>query len=67
MSTSQPTTDKPKSRRGFASMSPEARSRIASMGGKASHASGNGHEFTTEEARAAGRKSHQTGSRKKAG
>ena len=45
-----------KSRRGFAAMSPETQRRIASQGGKASHASGRGHSFTAEEAREAGRK-----------
>jgi len=45
-----------KSRRGFAAMSPETQRRIASEGGKASHASGRGHRFSTEEARDAGRK-----------
>jgi general stress protein YciG len=45
-----------KSRRGFAAMSPETQRRIASEGGKASHASGRGHRFTAEEARDAGRK-----------
>ena len=37
-------------------MDPEQQRRIASEGGKASHASGRGHRFTAEEARAAGRK-----------
>ena len=45
-----------KSRRGFAAMSPETQRRIASEGGKASHASGRGHRFSIEEARDAGRK-----------
>lgn len=45
-----------KSRRGFAAMSPETQRRIASEGGKASHASGRGHRFSAEEAREAGRK-----------
>ncbi|UOQ99573.1 hypothetical protein MUN81_08790 [Hymenobacter sp. 5317J-9] len=45
-----------KSRRGFAAMSPETQRRIASEGGKASHASGRGHRFSAEEARDAGRK-----------
>lgn len=49
----QPQNRKP---RGFAALTPEARQRIASAGGKASHQSGQGHEWTTEEARAAGRK-----------
>lgn len=42
--------------RGFASMD-EARVReIASRGGKAAHEQGTAHEFTSEEAREAGRK-----------
>ena len=41
--------------RGFASLSPERRREIASKGGKAVHASGKGHQWTREEARAAGR------------
>ena len=45
-----------KSRRGFAAMSPETQRRIASEGGKASHASGRGHRFSADEARDAGRK-----------
>ena len=45
-----------KSRRGFAAMSPETQRRIASAGGKASHASGRGHRFSADEARDAGRK-----------
>jgi|ERR1044071_4485744 general stress protein YciG len=48
-------TEPPK-RRGFASMSSEERRRIASLGGKAAHAQGKGHQFTPEEAREAGRK-----------
>ncbi len=42
--------------RGFASMDPEKQREIASKGGQASHESGHGHEFTSEEAREAGRK-----------
>lgn len=58
-----------KSRRGFAAMSPEQQRRIASEGGRASHESGKGHRFSTEEARAAGRKGGQISRRgpKKAG
>ena len=41
---------------GFASMSPDLQRRIASQGGKAAHAKGRAHEWTLEEARAAGRK-----------
>jgi general stress protein YciG len=47
------------SKRGFASMDPEMQRRIASEGGRASHESGRGHRFTSEEARAAGRKGGQ--------
>ncbi len=48
-------------------MSAEQKDRIASLGGKASHAGGNAHQFTTEEARAAAKKSHSpTNTRKKA-
>lgn len=41
--------------RGFASMDIDLQRQIASKGGKAAHAQGRGHEFTREEARAAGR------------
>ena len=44
------------SKRGFASMSQEKQREIASKGGKAAHESGNAHEFTSSEAREAGRK-----------
>lgn len=47
------------SERGFASMDPERQREIASEGGKAAHKSGNAHEFTSEEAREAGRQSHK--------
>jgi hypothetical protein len=47
---------KPKARRGFAAMDPKAVREIAHKGGKAAHAAGTAHEFTSEEARAAGRK-----------
>lgn len=45
--------------RGFASMSPEKQREIASKGGRAAHAKGTAHEWTPEEARAAGRKGGQ--------
>ncbi len=48
-----------KARRGFAAMDPQRQREIASLGGRAVHRSGNAHRFTTEEARAAGRKRHQ--------
>ena len=47
------------SNRGFASMDPERVREIASEGGKAAHASGNAHEFNSEEARRAGSMSHK--------
>lgn len=47
---------RPKARRGFAAMSKKKQQAIASMGGKAVHALGLGFVFTTETARAAGRK-----------
>lgn len=46
------------SNRGFASMDPDEQREIASRGGRAAHASGNAHEFTSEEARRAGARSH---------
>ncbi len=49
--------------RGFASMDRTKQREIASRGGKAAHAKGTAHEWTSEEARDAGRKggiaSHQ--------
>jgi general stress protein YciG len=47
---------KPKTRRGFACMTKEAQAAIASKGGKAAHAKGRAHIFTSDEAREAGRK-----------
>jgi general stress protein YciG len=47
------------SNRGFASMDPQRQREIASEGGKAAHASGNAHEFNSEEARRAGSMSHK--------
>jgi len=43
-------------RRGFASMDPGKQRQISSKGGKAAHQKGTAHEFTPEEAKAAGRK-----------
>src|SRR5579872_3532324 len=42
--------------RGFASMDRERQREIARKGGRAAHEKGTAHEFTTDEARAAGRK-----------
>jgi uncharacterized protein len=46
-------------KRGFASMDVNRQREIASKGGRAAHQKGTAHEFTTEEARAAGRKGGQ--------
>lgn len=59
--THDPETQKPapkKSLRGFAAMDPQRQREIASLGGRAAHQSGHAHEFTSEEARAAGKKRH---------
>ena len=45
-----------KTPRGFAAMNPEAQRAIAAKGGRAAHQKGTAHEFTSEEARIAGRK-----------
>jgi general stress protein YciG len=52
-------TGERKERRGFASMSPEKQREIASKGGRAAHQKGTAHEWTSEEARNAGRKGGQ--------
>lgn len=44
-----------KKARGFASMSPERRAEVSRLGGITAHQKGTAHEFTTEEARAAGK------------
>lgn len=54
-----------RSGRGFASMDPQRQREIASQGGRAAHASGNAHEFTSEEARRAGQKSRGGQARRK--
>jgi general stress protein YciG len=46
-------------KRGFASMDAAKQREIASKGGKAAHQKGTAHQFTPEEARAAGRKGGQ--------
>jgi general stress protein YciG len=47
---------KGKLNRGFATLTPERRAEIASKGGKAAHQKGTAHEWTSDEARAAGSK-----------
>jgi uncharacterized protein len=46
-----------KQKRGFALMDEARRREVASEGGKAAHSSGKARVFTSDEARAAGRKS----------
>ena len=45
-----------RSERGFAAMDPALQREIAAEGGRAAHEKGTAHEFTSEEAREAGRK-----------
>ena len=52
--------------RGFASMERSKQRGIASKGGKAAHHKGTAHEWTSEEARAAGRKGGLASHRPKA-
>jgi len=47
--------ERPKSNRGFRSLSAEKRREVASKGGKAAHAMGKAHVFTHDEAVAAGK------------
>jgi uncharacterized protein len=51
-----PASEPIKRKRGFAAMDPAQVSTLARRGGIAAHRSGTAHEFTSEEARAAGRK-----------
>ncbi|MBL0890703.1 MAG: hypothetical protein IBJ19_08825 [Gemmatimonadaceae bacterium] len=55
-----------KSRRGFASMDPARQREIASKGGRAAHEKGTAHEWSSDEAREAGRKGGGTVSRDRA-
>src|SRR5471032_2375539 len=55
------------SNRGFASMDPDQQREIASEGGKAAHAAGTAHEFTSEEARKAGSMSHKNDGNQQSG
>lgn len=45
-----------KQRRGFAAMTPDKRRQIASKGGRTAHELGTAHQWSSDEARAAGRK-----------
>jgi general stress protein YciG len=55
-SESSPEPQKPRRPRGFAAMDRSKVSEIASKGGKAAHAAGTAHQFSSDEARNAGRK-----------
>ena len=55
----KPRNPERKERRGFASMSPEKQREIASKGGRAARQKGTAHEWTSDEARSAGRKGGQ--------
>jgi general stress protein YciG len=52
-------SDNVRSNRGFATMNVDRQKEIARKGGRAAHAKGTAHEFTTDEARAAGQKGGQ--------
>lgn len=54
-----------KNKRGFASMDYAKRTKIAQSGGIMAHKLGRAHQFTTEEARAAGKKGGKGRARKK--
>lgn len=56
-----------KSRRGFANMDPDKQKRIASEGGRAAHRQGVAHEWSTDEAREAGKKGGQASGRRRSG
>lgn len=58
------TTEQPKKRQGFASMSPERRKEIASKGGLAAQATGKAHRWTPEEASLAGKKGGSVGGKR---
>jgi general stress protein YciG len=51
-----PAESKPRKPRGFAAMDPNLVSELAKRGGKAAHRAGTAHQFTSAEAREAGRK-----------
>lgn len=53
------TGEKKTGQRGFAALDDARRKEIARMGGRAAHRSGNAHQFTSDEARIAGKKGGQ--------
>lgn len=66
MQENQRTDQQQKSKRGFAAMSSERQRLIASQGGRAAHQQGVAHEWSAEEARAAGKKGGQISGKKRA-
>ncbi|MBB1283498.1 general stress protein [Flavisolibacter sp. BT320] len=60
-----PKQEQQKSRRGFAAMSPERQREIASLGGRAAHQQGVAHEWSTDEAREAGKKGGQVSGKRR--
>jgi general stress protein YciG len=66
MATTNPSGKSGSSNRGFASMDPARQREIASQGGRAAHEKGTAHEFSSEEAREAGRKGGQARSQNRA-
>lgn len=62
----KPDAPAPKKRRGFAAMDRALVAQIASKGGKAAHAAGTAHEFTSDKAREAGRKGGRAAHAKRA-
>jgi uncharacterized protein len=64
--TTQNSSERSKSNRGFASMDTSKQREIASKGGRAAHAQGRAHEFSADEARTAGRKGGEIVSRDRA-
>ena len=59
------TAPRPPRPRGFAAMDPALQRAIASAGGRAAHEHGTAHEFTSDEARRAGRKGGQASARRR--
>jgi general stress protein YciG len=58
-------TEKSGRPRGFAAMDPEKVRELAARGGKAAHAAGTAHEFTSAEAKVAGSKGGKASVRKR--
>lgn len=54
-------------KQGFASMDPKRQRQIAAKGGRAAHLKGAAHVWTSDEARAAGRKGGRVSSIKRSG